>query len=109
MNDLVRKLTEGEHPVEASMRPEKTLQGFKAALDRGYVHVRFTATRGGTELGFKLDPDLSDLKSADFERGSGSVKVCGSLTLDYEKVRCIAEIDLATLDGKGHLELLNQE
>jgi hypothetical protein len=107
MNDLVRKLTTGDHAVEASLRPEKTLYGFKAALDRGYVHVRFTETRGGTELGFKLDPGRSDLSSADFDSGSGVVKLCGSLTLDYEKVRCIAEIDLATLNGRGRLELLN--
>jgi len=108
MNDLVRKLTTGDHAVEAGLRPAKTIAGFKAALDRGYVHVRFTETHGGTELGFNLDQNLSDLSAANFESGSGVVKIGGNLTLDYEKVRCIAEIDLATLKGRGHLELLNQ-
>ena len=107
MNDLVRKLTTGKHLIEASLRPEKTLEGFKAALDRGYVHVRFTETLGGTELGFKVDPSLSDLTAGDFNEGRGMVKICGDLTLDYEKVRCVAVIDLATLNGKGHLESLS--
>jgi len=108
MNDLVRKLTTGEHQVEASVRPDKTLESFKAALDRGYVHVRFTETRGGTELRFKVDPTLSDLSAGDFDHGRGLVKICGNLTLDYEKVRCVAVIDLATLNGKGQLELLSE-
>jgi hypothetical protein len=32
------------------------------------------------------------------------VRIVGGLTLDYVKVRCIAEIDLSTLEGQGHLE-----
>jgi len=28
----------------------------------------------------------------------------GKLTLDYVRVRCIADIDLKTLEGKGRLE-----
>lgn len=107
MNDLVRKLSQGEHPVEVGLRPAKTVAGFKAALDRGYVHIRFTATRGGTELGFKVDDKLSDLSGGDFNAEAGRVKVCGDLTLDYERVRCVADINLKTLDGQGHLELLN--
>lgn len=107
MNDLVRKLCEGDHPVEVSVRPERTASEFKVALDRGYVHIRFTETQGGTELGFKVDEQLSDLKGADFESKTGRIKVCGSLVLDFEKVRCVAEVDLSTLAGRGHLELLN--
>jgi hypothetical protein len=71
--------------------------------------VRFTDTRGGTELGFKVDTDLSDLSGGDFDSKSGIIKLCGTLTLDYENVRCVAELDLATLTGKGHLELLSRE
>ena len=107
MNALVQKLSQGEHPVEVGLRPEKTIAGFKAALDRGYIHIRFTATKGGTELGFKVDDKLSNLNGGDFTTSTGHVKVCGELTLDYERVRCVADIDLKTLDGQGHLELLN--
>lgn len=28
----------------------------------------------------------------------------GDLSLDYTKVRCVADIDLKTLAGQGHLE-----
>jgi hypothetical protein len=68
------------------------------------VRITFTETKGGTELGFKVDKDASDLTAANFEEASGKVRVVGGLTLDYVKVRCIAEIDLKTLEGVGHLE-----
>jgi hypothetical protein len=100
---LVDKLCEGGHPVEAGLRPEKTVKLFKEALDRGYVHIKFTKTKGGTELGVRLDRDLCNLSEADFENGRGSVHLEGGLTLDYVKVKCVADLDLATLKGTGHL------
>ena len=105
MNDLVQQLTQ-EQPVEASLRPEPTLEAFKAAIDRGYVHVKFVNTRGGTELGIRLDPEASDLAGADFAAGAGSVKIVGDLTLDYTRVRFHSTLDLSTLKGTGRLEPL---
>lgn len=105
MSDLPQRLTKPQH-VEASLRPERNLSYFKAAVDRGYVHVKFTETRGGTELGVRIDPERSDLTGADWENGTGSIKVAGELTLDYVKVRCHATIDLASLEGTGYLEIL---
>jgi hypothetical protein len=93
--------------VEAGLRPEKTVQRFREALDRGFVHIKFTDTRGGTELGFALDPAASDLRHADFEKGTGRVHVEGGLTLNYQKVRCVADVELATLTGRGRLERVN--
>jgi len=103
MNELVQRLTQ-DQPVIASLRPEATPQALKEALDRGYVHIKFTETRGGTELGVQVDPEASDLSGADFDAGSGEVTIVGGLTLDYVKVRCHARIDLATLQGTGRLE-----
>jgi uncharacterized protein YbdZ (MbtH family) len=100
---LVDKLCEGDHPVEAGLRPEKTVKLFKEAIDRGYVHIKFTKTKGGTELGVRLDRDLCNLSEADFENGRGSVYLEGGLMLDYVKVKCVADLDLATLEGTGHL------
>jgi len=100
---LVDRLCEGDHPVEVGLRPEKTVKLFKEAIDRSYVHVKFTKTRGGTELGVRLNRDSCDFSLADFENGAGSVHIEGELTLDYVKVKCIADIDLNTLEGKGHL------
>ena len=96
-DDLVERLSQGDHPVEASLRPEKTLDALKECIDRGYVHIKFTGTRGGTELGVALDRDAVVFDDS-------SVKLVGGLTLNYEKVRCIANIDLNTLAGQGHLE-----
>jgi uncharacterized protein YbdZ (MbtH family) len=103
-DELVDRLCEGDHPVEAGLRPEKTVQVLKENIDRGYVHIKFTSTKGGTELGFRLDNDLSDLSKADFEKQNGTVHLVGALTLNYVKVWCVADIDLKTLTGQGHLK-----
>ena len=100
---LVDRLCKGDHPVEAGLRPEKTVKLFKEAIDRGYVHIKFTKTKGGTELGVRLDRDFCNLSGADFENGRGSVRLEGGLTLDYVKVKCVADLDLATLEGTGRL------
>jgi uncharacterized protein YbdZ (MbtH family) len=101
---LVDRLSTGDHRVEVSQRPEPSVKAFKDAIDNGYVRIKFTETQGGTELGFKVDKDASNVADANFEEGTGKVRVVGGLTLDYVKVRCIAEIDLKTLEGVGHLE-----
>jgi uncharacterized protein YbdZ (MbtH family) len=106
---LVDRLSTGDHPVEASLRPEKSVKLFKEAIDREYVHIRFMDTQGTTELGLKLDRDASDLSKADFEKGTGTAHIVGGLTLDYVKVRCIADIDLETLSGTGHLEKVESQ
>ena len=108
-DELVHRLSEGEHPVEAGLRPERTVPVLKEAIDRGYVHIKFTNTKGGTELGVQLDPNASDLSQADFANQTGRVHLVGGLTLNYVKVRCIADFDLTTLTGQGHLEIIEEE
>lgn len=100
---LVDKLCEGEHPVEVGLRPEKSVNLLKEALGRDYVHIKFKDTKGGTELGVRLDEGACNLSNADFEGGTGTIHLEGNLTLDYVRVRCIADIDLETLEGEGHL------
>jgi hypothetical protein len=104
MNELVQRLSQGNYPIEASLKPEKTVQALKESIHREYVHIKFTNTKGGTDLGVRLDREASNLKEADFEHETGNVHLVGDLTLNYVKVRCIADIDLKTLEGKGHLE-----
>jgi hypothetical protein len=103
MDELVERLSKGEHPVEVSIRPERTPQGLKDQIERGYVHIKFTGTSGGTELGVRLDREASDFSNADFESPAGTAKFVGDLTLNYVKVQCIADIDLASYSGTGHL------
>ncbi|OGR09579.1 MAG: MbtH domain protein [Deltaproteobacteria bacterium RIFOXYB12_FULL_58_9] len=107
MNELVQRLTK-EQEVEASLRPEPRLDLFKAAIDRNYVHIRFTQTKGGTELGVRMDTSACDLTAGDFDKGTGKVKIVGGLILNYVRVRCHAEIDLKTLKGRGRLEIIEE-
>ncbi|GIH03449.1 hypothetical protein Rhe02_15160 [Rhizocola hellebori] len=100
---LVSRLSTGEHPVEVTIRPERTAAALREAIERGYVFIRFTQTEGGTELGVRLDLSACDLGGADFDTATGHVALAGDLTLDFEPVRCIADIDLATMTGFGHL------
>ena len=100
---LVEVLCESHHPVEADLRPEKTAQRLKEAIDVNYVHIKFTDTRGGTVLGVRLDREACDFSEADFESGTGTVHIEGGLTLNFAKVRCVADLDLKNFKGEGHL------
>lgn len=104
MSELVNKLAADKHPIEAVLRPHRTTEAFQEAIQRGYVHVKFTDTFGGTELGVNLETDGVDLRGADFETGRGRVSINGSLTLDYVPVKCFAIIELPDLKGYGWLE-----
>jgi len=105
MDDLVKRLSEGSHKV-AITRANKDLSEFKAMIDRDFVLVKFTETRGGTELGFSLDSNQSEIDSSSLEKGTGTVKLVGVLNLNYVPVQCVASIDLETLEGTGNLEIL---
>lgn len=104
MSELVQRLSTGQHPVEVSLRPLRTVQAFKECLDRQYVHVKFTNTRGGTELGVRLDPSRTTVDTANFAQETGRLTLAGELTLDYVRVRCTATIELPSLSGMGWLE-----
>jgi uncharacterized protein YbdZ (MbtH family) len=103
---LVKRLSQGRHPLTAGLHPEKSVQALQEGIDRGYVHIKFTGTKGGTELGIRLDTGVCDVSRADFDHQTGTVHLEGGLILDYVKVRCIADIDLTTLAGQGHLEIM---
>lgn len=104
---LVDRLGAGPHPLVVRMRPEPIAKRLKEAVAQGYVRVEFTDP--GTELGVKLDRDASDFSAADFDGAKGTARIVGDLTLDYVKVRCVADIDLATLAGQGRLERVEAE
>jgi hypothetical protein len=109
MSELVQKLAVGDHPVEVTLRPERTATALKKRIDEfKFVHIKFTNTRGGTELGVRLDEGECDWSNADFDQASGRIKLSGRLKLDYVPVKCVAEVDLSTLQGSGHLEILQE-
>jgi hypothetical protein len=108
MNELTERLATGDHPVTVG-GPQPSLEDLRHRITEiGWVHVKFTGTRGGTDLGIPLDRVACDLSAGDFEQGRGTIHLEGVLTLNHDRVRCIADIDLKTLDGTGHLELVEE-
>jgi hypothetical protein len=108
MDDLVQRLSEGDHPVTVG-GPKPSLAEFRHRVEEmGYVFIKFTGTRGGTDLGVRVDKSATDLSQAYFDQATGIAHVEGTLTLNYVKVRCIADIDLETLNGTGHLVALEE-
>jgi hypothetical protein len=104
MNELTERLTVDQPIIMGGADP--TVEELRERTgEMGYVLVKFTETRGGTELGFPLDRDATDISGANFDEGTGSVHVEGHLILNDDPVRCIANIDLATLKGSGRLKL----
>jgi hypothetical protein len=104
MNELTERLTIVQPIVMGGTDP--TVEELRNRTgEMGYVLVKFTETRGGTELGFPLDRDVIDLSTANFDESTGTAHVEGNLTLNGDSVRCIAEIDLGTLKGTGRLAL----
>ncbi|RPI77064.1 MAG: MbtH domain protein [Desulfobacteraceae bacterium] len=105
MDELVQKLAAGDHPIVTQRY--KTVEELKQAIDRGYVLIKFTDTRGGTELGVRLDQQRSDWSKADFAKATGTAHLAGDLTLNYVKVRCVADVDLSVLAGAGRPEIVS--
>lgn len=104
MNELVERLCK-EQKVEATPHG-KTAKSLKECIDREYVHILFVKT--GTEVGIQLDKANCKYEGCDFEKGSGSAHFEGGLILNYDMVRCVADIDLASLEGKGRLEPVDE-
>jgi hypothetical protein len=106
LSELVRKLSQGDQKVEVSIRPDRTSKALLGCIQKGYVHLRFPETQGGTDLYVPLDMAETILNDANFETGTGSIELIGKLTLDYEEMKCRAVIDLRTMNGYGRLEPL---
>ena len=108
MDELVERLSQGDHPVVVG-GPNPSLEEFRKRIeDMGYVFIKFTETRGGTDLGVRVDKSAVNVSQASFEQATGIAHVEGTLTLNYVKVRCIADIQLESLKGTGHLVILEE-
>ena len=106
MDELTARLSEAGQEV-AIGGPEPSLEELQRRIDElGYVFIQFTGTRGGTDLGVRLDRSSCDLSDADFAAGTGTAHLEGTLVLNDDPVRCLADIDLATLRGTGRLVVL---
>ena len=106
LNELVVRLTK-KQPVKIDGFLEEPLITLQKGIACDYVHVRFKDT--GTELGIKLDRQDCNFNKGDFENATGSVHLVGGLILNYNKVRCVANINLDTCEGTGYLEPVSDE
>lgn len=103
MNELVERLARADQPVAVG-GPSPQVADLQERIEQlHYVFIKFTDTRGGTDLGVSLDQAATQTAQADFAHATGRVHIEGTLTLDFVPVRCIADIDLATLTGTGRL------
>jgi hypothetical protein len=103
VNELVERLAGGSHAVVVG-GPSPQVADLQERINQiGYVFIKFPNTRGGTDLGVRIDSAATDTSHADFLHATGMVHLEGTLTLDFIPVRCVADIDLASLAGTGHL------
>ena len=108
INELVQRLSEGKHEVVIGHRDEH-YEEIKERIEDGYIHIKFTQTRGGTELGINVDLKSTNVKDLDFTKGEGLLRIEGITNLNYNAVRLIADIDLASRKGEGYLEAVSEE
>jgi uncharacterized protein YbdZ (MbtH family) len=102
------RLSRELQPVELVLRPECTTDRLVSQIKTGCLHIRFTGTRGGTDLAVEIEPAAVELMVAQVTGGENTLRISGELTLDYVPVRCIADIDTTTFAGTGKLEILTQ-
>jgi len=104
-NELVQKLTK-EQPVQViryldSNKP--SVEKLRRATEIGYVLVKFTETKGGTELGCNVKNEDSRCK---VEWKQNQISIYGRLKLDFTPVLVHATINLDTFTGTGHVEVI---
>ncbi len=107
MDELVERLSIGKHPVVFEKQSKEIQEVKHRLVELKFVFVKFTNTRGGTELGINVEDNLTCLDEANLEKGTGNIHIAGWCILNYHKVRCIADINLATREGVGYLEVLD--
>lgn len=108
INELVKRLSEGKHEIVIGHRDE-SYEEIKERIEDGYIHIKFTQTRGGTELGINVDLNSTNVKDLDFTKGQGLLHIEGSTNLNYNAVRLIADIDLTSRKGEGFLQVVSEE
>jgi hypothetical protein len=106
MDELVNRLSQGKHPITVGGPRPSLNEFYKRVTEMGYVFLKFTDTRGGTDLGVRIEEDRIDMSRADIEQGVGIAHIEGRLALNFINVRCVADIELATLNGTGHLVVM---
>jgi hypothetical protein len=106
-NDLVQRLQKEQEVIIIRYcdNDKPNVQKLQRAVQNGYVLVKFTSTKGGTELGCNVkneDPKCT----VQFDHANKRVTIRGRLKLDYTPVRLNATVNLDTFKGTGYLEVI---
>ena len=101
MNKLIEMLSEGARPVIVN-RKQPTVTQLKERIRMKHVPVLFQETC--TEIGIWLDERKCYLVAGDLEGEKGMLHLEGVVTLNYEKIRCLIDLDVSTLHGSGRIE-----
>jgi len=88
---IIRYLETGKPSVDKLRR----------AVEIGYVLVKFTQTKGGTELGCNIKNEDSRCKA---EFTENTVSIHGRLKLDFTPILVHAKINLDTFQGTAYVE-----
>ena len=76
-------------------------------LRLGYGHILFEKT--GTELNVRLAEDATRMDANALHRLQGNLHLEGAITLNYDKIKVVVDLDLATYKGTGKAVPLSDE
>lgn len=108
ISELVKKLSKNKHEVVIGHRNE-SYEEIKQRIEEGFIHIKFTQTNGGTELGINVDLNNTNVKELNFAQPKGILHIEGTTNLNFNKVRCITDIDLLSRKGSGYLQIIEEE
>jgi hypothetical protein len=104
MNSLVKKLSV-KQPVTVEDK-HSTSENLTDRLKMDVVEISFPI--GTTVLTRLYDPECS-IPEPVLESIKGEIEICGYLTLNYEKVKCSGNVNIATLTGTGYLTAIDND
>ncbi|MEC5144154.1 hypothetical protein [Chitinophaga sp. 212800010-3] len=104
MKDELIEILSVPGPV-ACIRPEKSWQALQQCIHRNYVHLLFE--KSGTELSMQLFQPECRLETPD--SGVGMIRLVGMLTVNYQQVKCVADINSASCEGTGYLTIVSPD
>jgi hypothetical protein len=102
IDELVESLSSAKHKVIIGERNE-SYEEMKERINDGFFHIKFTETRGGTELGISIDKSKTNINEIDLE--TGLLHIEGTTNLNYNDVRLIADINMKSKSGEGYLQI----
>lgn len=97
MDTLVAFLMSKQQPVKAVLKPDETLDEFVACMNRKFVNLVFTDTKGSTEIGITLTE--STLKADEIDDSTETIILQGKCGLNFEKIKVKVELSLKDFTG----------